>query len=100
MIEIEIVYAPNAQEQKSYTLMLLQDSTVQHAIESCPILKDYPEIQLWPFETKAPTHFVGIWSKAANLSDKLSSGDRVEIYRSLSLSAMDARLARHKKHKE
>lgn len=90
MIDIEIVYARDAYHQKRYSLSVPSRCTIEKAIELSNIALDYPEIQ-------SSSYSVGIWSKAANLSDELKSGDRLEIYRPLSLSAMEARRARNQK---
>jgi putative ubiquitin-RnfH superfamily antitoxin RatB of RatAB toxin-antitoxin module len=89
-IAIQIVYAPDAGKQMRYCLSVPEGATVRQAIEFSNLLKDYPNIEL----------NVGIWSRAVQLSDKLKQGDRIEVYRPLHLSAMDARRVRHKKDKK
>lgn len=96
MLDIKIVYAQSAQHQRVYSLCVPSGCTLQKALELCDVLKEYPEIQ-FECENTQLNYGVGIWSKAAQLSDVLKAGDRLEIYRPLHLSAMDARMARKNK---
>ena len=95
MLDIQLVYARDPHQQLRYNLSVPRGCTLIQAIQLSNILVECPEIQ---FNTglEAP-HSVGIWYKAANLDDELKAGDRIEIYRPLHLSAMDARKVRHKK---
>lgn len=75
MIKIEIAYAlPERYYLKSFEL---EDGTsVEAAILQSGVLQQYPEINLK--ENK-----VGIFSRPAKLTDILSDGERIEIYRPL-----------------
>lgn len=91
MINVEVVYA-NAKKQAVLSVSLAEQATVQAAIEQSGILQQYPEINL--NENK-----VGIYSELVTLDTQLSDGDRVEIYRPLNITPMEARRLRAKKNK-
>lgn len=94
MLDIQLVYARDAEHQKVYTLSVPHGCTIKEAIDLSHILIESPEIQFEINETTSSPYGVGIWYKSAQLSDCLKSGDRLEIYRPLHLSAMDARQVR------
>jgi len=54
------------------------DSTVEQAIQLSGVLKLYPEINL-------ATQKVGIFGKIATLETPVKDGDRVEIYRQITV---------------
>ncbi|GAB6141817.1 RnfH family protein [Methylosoma difficile] len=54
------------------------DSTVEQAIQLSGVLKLYPEINL-------ATQKVGIFGKIATLETPVKDGDRVEIYRPITV---------------
>jgi putative ubiquitin-RnfH superfamily antitoxin RatB of RatAB toxin-antitoxin module len=75
MIEVEIIYAlPN--EQILYKVCVPNATEVESAIKRSGILKKYPEIDI-------KINKIGIFGKFCKLSQKLSAGDRIEIYRPL-----------------
>lgn len=92
LINIEVAFAlPNRQ-----TLLSIQvpvDVTVAQAIELSGILRSYPMIDL-------AVNKVGIWSRPVKLTDKVSSGDRIEIYRPLIADPKDMRRRRAEKAKD
>lgn len=94
MLEIKLVYAQSGQHQQIYSLSVSKGTTVQKAIEISGLLKAYPEVHFDEKEGNKAAYEVGIWYKATSLNQVLKSGDRIEIYRPLRLSAMEARHAR------
>jgi len=89
---IELIY-PTPKEQKLLALKVVQDITVEQAINQSDILQLYPEIDL-------SINKVGIFGKACKLSDKLADGDRIEIYRPLVIDPKEARKNRALKQKQ
>lgn len=88
---IELIYAlPH--EQEILTIEVDESISVEQAIIQSKILQRYPEIDL-------TINKVGIFSKACKLTDKIHSGDRIEIYRPLIADPKEARKARAKKQK-
>lgn len=85
-MEVELVYA-DANAQRIYRLQLPQAATIAQAVEASGVLKDFPTLDLAQSR-------VGVFSKLATLAMPLREGDRVEIYRPLSMDAKQARFAR------
>ena len=86
---IEVGYA-TPERQVCISLSMPAGSTVQDAIIQSHILNQFPEIDL-------TRQKVGIFSKIVSLSQIVCDGDRVEIYRPLSVDPKQARQLRVKK---
>lgn len=82
-IIVEVAFA-QPDKQVIIPVRLNEGSTVQQAIDESKVLECYPEIDL-------ATMKVGIFAKHCNLDYIVEQGDRVEIYRPLLQSPMDAR---------
>jgi hypothetical protein len=74
-IKVEVVYAL-PEKQYLRQVKLAQGSTVKQAIEGSGLLELRDDIDL-------DKNKVGIFSRPVKLSDEVSEGDRVEIYRPL-----------------
>ena len=85
-IKVEVVYAL-PQRSWSIPVTLAAGSTLQQAITSSGILERCPEIDL-------ASNCVGIYGKLRGLDTVLRAGDRIEIYRSLSIDPKEARRKR------
>ena len=82
-IEVEVAYA----KPDSQVILQVKGSsgmTVLEAIEQSGIAGRFPEIE--PAEAK-----VGIFGKATKLDVELKSGDRVEIYRTITADPKEVR---------
>lgn len=90
-IQIEVVYGI-AHKQELLTVAVDPDVTVEHVIEASGILAIFPEIDL-------KTNKVGIWNRAAKLSDVVQDLDRIEIYRPLLADPKEVRKRRAEKAK-
>ena len=88
LLEIEVVYA-RPEQQVLIQLIVPGGSTARDAIIRSNILSDVPGLDL---ETLA----VGIFARRVPLDYILKTGDRVEIYRPLTMSPVDARRWRAK----
>lgn len=86
LISVTVCYAPT-QRQEVVSMMLPSQTTVLHAIQESGILDKYPEVDL--SENK-----VGIFGEVVGLEQVLLDRDRVEIYRPLPCSPMEARRRR------
>ncbi|WP_026377179.1 RnfH family protein [Aestuariibacter salexigens] len=90
--QIEVAYAlPD-----KYALIELSvhsGVSVEAAIQESGILSRFPEIDLT--ENK-----VGIWNRTCKLSDAVSDGDRIEIYRPLIADPKEVRKRRAEKAKQ
>jgi uncharacterized protein len=85
-VTVEVVCA-TAERQCLRRLSLPAGSTVIQAVEQSGILQELPEVAF------DPAH-LGIFSRRVAPDDVLQDGDRVEIYRPLTLDPKDARRRR------
>ncbi|WP_394173936.1 RnfH family protein [Thalassotalea litorea] len=89
---VEVVYAlPH--KQTLLSLHVEENSTLEQAIVASGVLQLYPEIEL-------KKNKVGVWNKAAKLTDRLEDGDRIEIYRPLIADPKEVRKRRAEKAKQ
>ncbi len=87
-ISVEIVYAlPD--RQSVITLAMPHNCTAQQAVEKSGLLSQYPEIP-WP------SIKLGIFGKIVPHHLALHDGDRIEIYRPLTIDPKEARRLRGK----
>lgn len=87
-IQIEVAYA-SLERQEMLSVQVLPGTTVREAIELSGILQLFPEINL----TKQK---VGVFSKQRELTDVVRAGERIEIYRPLTIDPKEARRAKAK----
>ena len=87
-IHVEVVYALR-EEQIVVEVELNEGASVRHALLRSGLLLRFPEIDV----ERTP---VGIFGKVAGPDTPLDDGDRVEIYRPLSVDPKDARRKRAK----
>ena len=85
-INVEVAYA-RVSEQKIIALQVEEGSTVLSVIQQSGVLALFPEIDLRKQK-------VGVFSKARDLSDVVKAGERVEIYRGLTIDPKEARRAK------
>jgi hypothetical protein len=88
LLEVEVVYA-RPEQQVLIQLSVPGGSTARDAIIRSNILSDVPGLDL---ETLA----VGIFARRVTLDYILKTGDRVEIYRPLTMSPVESRRWRAK----
>ncbi|ATA25216.1 RnfH family protein [Brenneria goodwinii] len=91
-IRVEVIYAL-PERQYLRTVTLAEGSTVEQAIVASGLLELRSDIDL-------KTNKVGIYSKAAKLTDILNGGDRVEIYRPLIADPKELRRQRAERAKK
>ncbi len=89
MINVIVAHATPSQ-QIEIPLQVEESCTVVLAIKRSGILSYFPEIKL-------PEAKLGIYSQPASLDASLQEGDRIEIYRPLTIDPKQARLLRAKK---
>lgn len=90
--QIEVVYGTSSR-QEILTLTVAPDTTVENAIIASGMLDEFSEIDL-------SKNNVGIWNRAAKLSDVVNDLDRIEIYRPLLADPKEVRKRRAEKAKE
>lgn len=91
-IHVEICYA-SPSLQSILSVHAPQNSTVKDAILTSGIFDQFPELILEEL-------VVGIFSKKCELSTVLKEGDRVEIYRPLTIDPKTARRLRAEKKRK
>ena len=89
---VEVVYG-TPERQKIITLNVAENTTIEQAILASGIIEEFPEIDL-------SVNNVGIWNRAAKLTDILHDLDRIEVYRPLIADPKEVRKRRAEKAKE
>ncbi len=87
-MKIEVVYLTNDSEF-FVSLEMPDGASVQQAVEQSRLLDKHPDISFDKNE-------VGIFSELVPLNAMLHEGDRVEVYRPLTIDPMEARRLRAK----
>jgi uncharacterized protein len=86
VINVSLVYSPSEEAPLFQThLQVTPGATVEDALRIAGFYEKYPQAQ---------SYSIGIYSKLVTLEHKLSSGDRIEIYRPLQLDPKQARRKR------
>ncbi len=86
LIQVEICYA-NPQEQFLISVAAPKNSTVLYVIQNSNILERFSELKLDQL-------VVGIFGKKCTLDTVINEGDRIEIYRPLTIDPKVARRLR------
>ena len=86
-MKIEVAHA-TPEEQIVVTVELAPGATLAQAIDASGLLQRFPAIDL--------RHGVGVFGERRALTDTVSEGDRVEIYRPLTADPKDQRRRRAK----
>lgn len=85
MVKIELIYVAGDGKNFHIPMELKQGSTVAEALQQSNIATMYPETKDMP---------VGIYAKQVALDTLLKDGDRLEIYRPLTLDPKENRRQR------
>ena len=88
-MQVEVVYALPG-EQDLLMTDVPEGATVQQAIDLSGVLQRYLELAERPLT-------LGIFSRKVTADSLLSAGDRIEIYRSLTIDPKQARAIRARK---
>jgi uncharacterized protein len=89
-LQIEVAYSPVAGHVVQIKLQLMPGANVLQAVQQSGLIHQYPELQTQSLA-------LGLWGKRCTPNTVLRHQDRVEIYRSLHLSPMEARRFRHRR---
>ena len=84
-LNITVACSPAAREVFEVVLTLAPGSTVADAIHASALLAKLPSLD---------SNAVGVWGRKAPLNQELRDGDRVEIYRPLTVDPKVARRER------
>jgi uncharacterized protein len=88
MVRVEIVYSATARQVDCVALVLPPASTVRDALIASGLLERHG-LQIDALRC-------GVWSRRCDLARVLRDGDRVEIYRGLTVDPKEARRLRYK----
>jgi len=91
-LSIEVVYGTPTR-QEIISCQVGPNTTIEQAILSSGIIEEFPEIDL-------AVNNVGIWNRAAKLTDMVKDLDRIEVYRPLLADPKEVRKRRAEKAKE
>lgn len=86
IISVQVVYA-TPERQVIVNTAVPENATIEFAIKQSGLLTEFPEINL-------EANGVGVFSERRKLSDSMRAGDRVEIYRPLTLDPKEIRRRR------
>lgn len=87
LLNLSVVYAPEAREHTEVKLLLAQPCTVLQALQQSGLLVQFPEID-------HHHALIGVWGRRVKLDQCLRDLDRVEIYRPLRVDPKVARRER------
>lgn len=90
MIDIQLAFAPTANEQLIVSLQVADGTTIAQAIAQTDWLLGYPQISEYD---------VGIFAKKVTWQTLVCQGDRIEIYRPLTIDPIKRRQAKNAKSK-
>lgn len=82
MVQVELVYVTHSKQTVRFTCSLQEGATVLDAIEQSNIYTTHPETKEYP---------LGIYAQQASLNTVLKAGDRIEIYRPLTIDPKEKR---------
>jgi putative ubiquitin-RnfH superfamily antitoxin RatB of RatAB toxin-antitoxin module len=84
-VTVEVLYSPEARRVDRVRLELTEGGTVADALAASS----------W-FDMDTFSKSVGIWGRKVALSEPLRAGDRIEVYRGLSVDPKEARRQRYR----
>lgn len=91
-LTIDVVYCPQPGQTDEVRLTLPAPSNVATALLASPLLARHGLV--------LDALSVGVWGRVQTLDTPLRDGDRVEIYRPLTVDPKEARRLRYKRHRE
>lgn len=86
-IRVAVAWSPRPGEAFEAALEVAQGTHALEAIRASGVLERHAEIDI-------SSQAIGIWGRAATLDSVLAEGDRVEIYRPLTMNPNEARRLR------
>jgi uncharacterized protein len=86
-IRVSVLFSPSAREVREWVLDLHGGTTVLQALQASGLAREF-DLRSAP---------VGVWGRKARLSQPLRDGDRIEVYRPLTVDPKVARRERFRK---
>ncbi len=87
---VTVVYSPAAREVFEEQIEVGQGATALHALLASSLASRFPELEL-------PGAGIGIWGRLVGPSSAVADGDRIEVYRALTVDPKIARRERFSK---
>jgi putative ubiquitin-RnfH superfamily antitoxin RatB of RatAB toxin-antitoxin module len=81
---VEIIYLASKEQVFHQRLKIDSASTAEQALKNSKLFLEYPELFIEELN-------IGLFSKKITLEYQLQDGDRIEIYRPLTISPMEKR---------
>ena len=88
LLNVEVVCSPVPGEVEMSALQLPAGATVGEALRASGVLERHPQL--------ATDRVVGIWGRRTSETTPLRDGDRVELYRPLTVDPKEARRLRYR----
>lgn len=82
-----VVYSPAPRQVHEWPVVLAAGATVRDALQASGVQAAFPDLELGAVS-------VGVWGHKADLREQVREGDRVEIYRPLTVDPKVARRER------
>jgi uncharacterized protein len=92
LMDIEVVYCPQPGVTDSTRLQLAAAATVAAAVQASGVMQRHG--------LDAALLRLGVWNHARDGGSALRDGDRVELYRALTVDPKEARRLRYKRHRD
>jgi len=90
-IGVRVAFSPRAGEVDEMELLLPAGATIAGAVAASALAERHPGVDV-------TTLAIGLWGKVCAADETLRDGDRVELYRPLSVDPKEARRLRYKAH--
>jgi putative ubiquitin-RnfH superfamily antitoxin RatB of RatAB toxin-antitoxin module len=89
-MQVTVVYSPAARQVREWTVVLAEGATVRQAVQASGMVDEFPALDL-------AQAVVGVWNRKAGWEQPLREGDRIEVYRPLTVDPKVARRERFQK---
>lgn len=89
-MRVEVAYSPLGRVVDRVELTLAEGSTALQALQASGLLQRHPDIDL-------SVQRVGVWGRLCRPDEPLREGDRVELYRPLTVDPKEARRLRYRR---
>jgi putative ubiquitin-RnfH superfamily antitoxin RatB of RatAB toxin-antitoxin module len=91
-LRVEVAYSPCGRTVDLSEVVLAEGSTALQALRASGLLERHPEIDLTVLR-------VGVWGRLCPTDELLREGDRVEVYRPLTVDPKEARRLRYRRQR-
>jgi uncharacterized protein len=85
-VKVSVVFCARGVEDTT-DLVLAAGSTVRDAVEASRLIARHPQLSVETLD-------VGVWGRSCSLERPLENGDRIELYRPLTMDPKEARRRR------